>query len=386
MVFVIIGQCILFIMGSSFSLPDVGDNKVAYYTFDATPVGQGILPLTTFTDNANIVVVFEGTLWELADTIHYNSGWMQNAVYKSKKQVLDDIQTLRKRGLIVLMNVDDAASWSTATPFRMWDGKALNYTQFASFVDSCVNAVGLDGISLDIEHGAEDNTQYRNLIKEFGKYFGPLSSDPSKKMYIAAIYYAADGWPGPIFREVALSQYLNFVMDMGYKKDNTTRFDYWAASLGNSKVMNGFSHQINSQASAVAWASWHPTPEKAGVMVYAANVNKSYTDSIFAALNVTNVQSPPLKSTLPKESLRLKRLKNSIVFRSYINSAAIASFTIVSPGGKTCYWSFTNNNESGDRTIHWNYKDNNGNRISSGLYFAVLNVNGTAITAPFVVF
>ncbi len=50
------------------ALPPVGQNKVAYYAFDATPVNQGILPLTTFTDKANIIVVFEGTLWELADT------------------------------------------------------------------------------------------------------------------------------------------------------------------------------------------------------------------------------------------------------------------------------------------------------------------------------
>ncbi len=87
-----------------------GQNKVAYYAFDVTPAGQGILPLTTFTDNANIVVVFEGTLWELADTVHYNSGWMQNAYYHSKRQILADIQTLRSRGIKVLMNVDDAAS------------------------------------------------------------------------------------------------------------------------------------------------------------------------------------------------------------------------------------------------------------------------------------
>jgi hypothetical protein len=373
-------------MARSFALPPVGYNKVAYYAFDATPVDQGILPLTTFTDNANIVVVFEGTLWELADTVHYNSGWMKNVVYKSKKQVLDDIQTLRKRGILVLMNVDDAASWSTATPFTTWNGKALNYTQFASFVDSCVTAAGLDGISLDVEHKAVDNTNYRNLIKEFGKYFGPLSSNPLKKMYTGAFYSGRDGPPGPIFREVALSQYLNFVMDMGYKYDNTTRFNYWAATLGNSKVMIGMSHQDNSQASAVAWASWHPTPEKAGVMVFAANVNKPYTDAIFAALGSTNIQSPPIKRSLPKKTLRLERLKGSIVFHFPINSAALVSFSIVSASGKTYYTSFANSNEPGNRTIHWNYNDIGGNSVSSSLFYAVLDVNGTVSAAPFVLF
>jgi hypothetical protein len=264
------------------ALPPIGQNKVAYYAFDATPVDQGILSLTTFTDKANIVVVFEGTLWELADTVHYNTGWMQNAHYKSKKQILDDIQILRSRGIKVLMNVDDAASWSTATPFTTYNGTAYNYVQFASFINDCVNTVGFDGISLDVEHGATDNTNYRNLIKELGKYFGPLSSSPDSKIYTGAFY--SGGAPGPIFRETALSQYLNFVMDMAYFSNNTTRFNYWAATLGNSKVMIGMSHQYNSLSSAITHAQWHPTPDKAGIMVFAANVNKAYTDAIFDAL------------------------------------------------------------------------------------------------------
>jgi hypothetical protein len=272
------------------ALPPAGQNKVAYYVFDVTPAGQGILPLTTFTDNANIVVVFEGTLWELADTVHYNSGWMQNAYYHSKRQILADIQTLRSRGIKVLMNVDDAASWSTATPFTTYNGTAYNYQQFASFINTCVNTVGFDGISLDVEHGATDNTNYRNLIRELGNYFGPLSSDPSNKIYTGAFY--SGGAPGPIFRETALSQYLNFVMDMGYFQNNTTRFNYWANTLGNAKVMIGMSYDDNSQSSAITEAQRHPTPDKAGIMVFAANKNKVYTDAIFAALTTTPTTPP----------------------------------------------------------------------------------------------
>ncbi|MBT1711787.1 hypothetical protein KK062_26335 [Fulvivirgaceae bacterium PWU5] len=267
------------------ALPAAGQNKVAYYVFDVTPAGQGILPMTTFTDNANVVVVFEGTLWELADTVHYNSGWMQNAYYHSKRQILADIQTLRSRGIKVLMNVDDAPSWSTSTPFTTYNGTAYNYQQFAAFINTCVNTVGFDGISLDVEHGATDNTNYRNLIGELGDYFGPLSSDPTNKMYIGAFY--SGGAPGPIFREVALSQYLNYVMDMGYFQNNTTRFNYWANTLGNAKVMLGMSYDDNTQASAITEAQRHPTPDKAGIMVFAANKNKTYTDAIFAALTPT---------------------------------------------------------------------------------------------------
>ncbi|WDF55828.1 EndoS/ChiA family endoglycosidase [Mucilaginibacter sp. KACC 22063] len=277
------------------ALPAAGQNKVAYYVFDVTPVNQGILPLTTFTDKANVVIVFEGTLWELADTVHYNSGAMQNAYYKNKRQILADIQTLRARGIKVLMNVDDNASWSTATPFTTYNGTAYNYTQFASFVNDCVNTVGLDGISLDVEHNATDNTNYRNLIKEFGKYFGPLSTNSTSKMYTGAFY--SGGAPGPIFRETALSQYLNFVMDQGYFQDNTTRFNYWANTLGNAKVMLGMVSDYNSQSSAVAEGQRHPNPDKAGIMVYAGNKNKGYTDAILASVEI-NTTPPPTGSDI----------------------------------------------------------------------------------------
>lgn len=279
------------------ALPATGQNKVAYYVFDVTPAGQGVLPLTTFTNNANIVVVFEGTLWELADTVHYNSGWMQNAYYHNKRRILEDIQTLRSQGIKVLMNVDDAASWSTATPFTAWNGTGMNYTQFASFINTCVNTVGLDGISLDVEHGATDNTNYRNLIAALGGYFGPLSSSPTTKIYTGAFY--SGGAPGPSFRQTALAQYLNFVMDMGYFQNNTTRFNYWANTLGNAKVMLGMSYDDNTQASAITEAQRHPSPDKAGIMVFAANKNKAYTDAIFAALNVT---TPPAGSDITNYS------------------------------------------------------------------------------------
>ena len=42
------------------NLPLPGTNKVAYYVFDSG--GPDHFPLTTFTDAANIVVLFEGKL------------------------------------------------------------------------------------------------------------------------------------------------------------------------------------------------------------------------------------------------------------------------------------------------------------------------------------
>ena len=39
------------------------------------------------------------------------------------------------------MNVDDAASWSTTTPFTTYDGKKLDYQQFAAFIKACIDSV-----------------------------------------------------------------------------------------------------------------------------------------------------------------------------------------------------------------------------------------------------
>ena len=48
------------VCGSPGDTPPRGNNKVAYYVFDSG--GPDHYPLTTFTDSANIVVLFEGKL------------------------------------------------------------------------------------------------------------------------------------------------------------------------------------------------------------------------------------------------------------------------------------------------------------------------------------
>ena len=385
-VLLIISAIILF-ADSSYALPPAGYNKVAYYTFDATPVDQDVLSLTTFTDEANIVIVFEGTLWELADTLHYDTQWMRNKVYKSKRKILDDIQTLRERGILVLMNVDDAPSWSTGTPFTAWNGKKCDYREFAAFVDSCVKVVGFDGISLDVEHNAVDNTHYRNLIREFGKYFGPLSSDSLTTIYTAAVYNSRYGVPGEIFREEDVSRYLNFVMDMGYHHDNEIRFAFWADHLGASKVMPGMSHQDNSLKSAMDWLSRHPAPETAGIMVYAANVNKQYTDSILSVLGDPPVRSDrKITGRVGYTSMHVERYQRSFMFHFSLKSAATVSLNIVSLNGRICRKIFDNHCLSGNHVTKWNYSENGKSTIAAGVHYAVLDIDGVVMSVPFVVF
>jgi len=365
-------------------LPAPGRNKVAYYAFDATPKNQGVYPLTTFTDKANIVVVFEGTLWELADSAHYNTGWMQNKYYKYFRQVLDDIQVLRKRGIKVLMNLDDTKAWSTATPFITHDGRRLDYKQYAAFVDSCLTLVGFDGVSLDIEHGATDNSNYRELITELGKYMGPLSGENStKRIYTAAIYKSSYGVPGPtvIGYDRNVAKYFNFVMDMGYFQDNAARFKRWADSLGNDKVMIGFSHDDanNSLPVAVNHAKWHPTPDKAGVMVFAGNVNKVYTDSIFAALDASfpnDVNNGSEITGVPQDFVLSQNYPNPFNPETKINYAlpeagycVIKVYDVLGKEVSTLVDEFKN---AGHYSVMFNSANKN---LTSGVYFYKMTIN-----------
>ncbi len=158
---------------SNMVLPAPGNNKVAYYVFDSG--GPDHFPLTSFTDEANIVVLFEGKLWELADSVHYSTGWMRNVNYHYYSEILRDVRILQSRGVKVLMNVDDAPSWSTSTPFTTYDSVKYDYQQFAEFIKTCaIDSFHLDGISLDIEHRAQANSNYKSIIKRTGKIFRPF--------------------------------------------------------------------------------------------------------------------------------------------------------------------------------------------------------------------
>jgi Secretion system C-terminal sorting domain len=351
------------LLGSETGLPAPGNNKVAYYVFDSG--GPDHFPLPTFTDAANIVVVFEGTLWELADSLHYSTGWMRNVNYHSYAEILRDIRILQARGVKVLMNVDDAPSWSTSTPFTTYDGKKLNAQEFAAFIGVCaIDSVHLDGISLDIEHGATGNAAYIALIKEIGKYFGPLSSNNTSQIYTAAIY--SGGAPGPVIgKSRDIAAYMNFIMDMAYFTwDYVARINQWADSIGASKTMVGVLNDFYDLAHATSAAAWQPaSPPKAGIMVYAANNLKSYTDAVFNALvvapgiaaapspadNATGISTTPVLSWRPDPAATLHEVYfgNSNPPESKGDQAD----TIFAPGllaeNTTYYWRINEKNSAG---------------------------------------
>lgn len=280
------------VASSATTIPATTNNKVAYYTFDATPTGSPAVKLSMlqFAKSANIVIVFEGSAWELADTVHYGStnSIMLSGYYKNYRAIINDMHTLQARGVKVLVNVDDRSSWNTTTPFTTYNGQAQTYTQHAAFLDNCVSTVlGADGIVLDVEHlgNTAANANYINLIKEFGKYFGPNSSRPTTSIYTAAIYDGAQAGFA-IGQSTSVASYMNFVMDQGYFEDNSARFYRWANYIGAEKTMIGLVKDYNNQANGVAAAKFQPTNgNKAGIMVYAANVDSAYSNTILRALS-----------------------------------------------------------------------------------------------------
>jgi len=351
-------------------IPDAGNNKVAYYVFDSG--GPDHFPLPTFTNEANIVVVFEGTLWELADSVHYDTGWMRNVNYHYFSEVIRDIKILQARGVKVLMNVDDRPSWSTTTPFTTWDSVKLDYKQFAEFIKTCaIDSLQLDGISLDIEHRAVGNDNYRALLKEIGKYFGPLSSNSDSQMYIAAMFKGYWGEPGyDIGRSKDIMAHLNFLMDMAYfNSDYIGRFNQWADSIGSLKTMIGVLNDYNSLDSACIVAAWQPpSGPKAGIMVYAANNLKSYADSIFRSLAIPATNVDNSEKGIPQEFALMQNYPNpfnpSTTIEYQITEYGLVSIKIFDVLGKEVRTLVNEEKSIGTYEINWNAEN-----LPSGVYF-----------------
>ncbi|MFZ0454048.1 MAG: T9SS type A sorting domain-containing protein [Ignavibacteriaceae bacterium] len=361
-------------------LPAPGDNKVAYYVFDSG--GPDHYPLTSFTDEANIVVIFEGTLWELADSIHYSTGWMRNVNYHYYSEILRDVRILQARGIKVLMNVDDKPSWDSAVVFTTYDGEKLNYKQFAEFIKTCaIDSLHLDGISLDIEHRAAGNDNYKMLLKEIGKYFGPMSSNSDSQIYIAAMFKGYWGEPGyEIGRSKDIMEHLNFLMDMAYfNSDYTGRFNQWADSIGASKTMIGVLNDDNDLNFGSGVAAWQPSSGiKAGIMVYAANNLKSYTDSVFRSLTLpaTYVNNDGSHENDPVKEFRLKQN-----YPNPFNPATTISFELAESGrvslivydilGREITSLINGNENAGKHSVNFN-----GTQLPSGIYFYRLTAGG----------
>ena len=84
-------------------LPKPPNFKVAYFAFDASnkQKKRSTLSLTNFANEANVVVLFEGTAWEIADSLHYckRPSYMldENINYQSYTSIIRDVRILQNR-------------------------------------------------------------------------------------------------------------------------------------------------------------------------------------------------------------------------------------------------------------------------------------------------
>ena len=115
-------------------------------------------------------------------------------------------------------------------------------------------------------------------------------------------------------------------MDMAYFNSNyVSRFNQWADSIGASKTMIGVLNDYYDLTHATAAAAWQPaSPPKAGIMVYAANNLKSYTDGVFSAL--TDIDTRQIG--IPQEFALMQNYPNPF------NPLTFIKYTIGGTGGQ----------------------------------------------------
>ncbi|MDF2514849.1 MAG: hypothetical protein K0R59_145 [Sphingobacterium sp.] len=274
-----------------------GPYKVAYYAFD-----NGGPRISEFAPDANVVVLFEGSVWAMADTLRYpfSDNYIKaNTNYKSYKALLADVRTLQSRGVKVLYNVDDDVTWQNAitlpTGNRGYKGKDLSATEYANLIKvSTIDSLHLDGIALDQEHiipwGTAPNQNYLNVLNALSSHFGLTSANPSTIFTTASganVRYCLE----PLQNNTAYAANMNFVMDQGYGITNADRIQRLLpfasiANFGWPKTVAGISAAL-PHAEDIITAQWQPTDGsyKGGIFIYAANSNPSYTAKIFKALS-----------------------------------------------------------------------------------------------------
>ncbi len=150
-------------------------------------------------------------------------------------------------------------------------------------------------------------------------------------MYIAAMFKGYWGEPGyDIGTSKDIMSHLNFLMDMAYFDS-----DYLDVSISGRiplvhQTMIGVLIDNNDLDFATNVAAWQPASRlKAGIMVYAANNLKSYTDSVFKALEVpvTDLNSKETQEkAIPSEFTLMQNYPNPF------NPTTIISYELAKDG------------------------------------------------------
>lgn len=281
---------------------------IAYYITDGR---NPTFKLKDIPDGVDMVVLFGVKYWQYLDTLKYPAGTGMMASYNSYGAYFNDIKALQKRGIAVLQNVDDAASWQDAKP----DGYGTPEAWATALKQTLIDKYNLDGISLDIEHsgkkpnpippfpkfadigyygwysGSMDaNSNFLSCIGALTKYFGPKANN-NKQLHTAT------GLDVYSWNKIAekYADAIDYFQVQSYDRkvaDCQLMMNY---AVGTNKipaskmVFGSYAEGGKSQAEDINLAKWKPTQgQKGGIMVYTFNANVPYANAVLQALRSTD--------------------------------------------------------------------------------------------------
>ncbi|KIO76111.1 endo-beta-N-acetylglucosaminidase [Pedobacter lusitanus] len=277
---------------------------IAYYITDGR---NPTFKLRDMPDGVDMVVLFGVKYWQYLDTLKYPAGTGMMASYKSYGEYFSDVKALQQRGIKVLQNVDDAASWQDAKP----DGYATPEIWATTLKQTLIDKYHLDGISLDIEHsgkrpnpippfpkfseigyngwysGSMDaNPNFLSCIGALTKYFGPKAANNTQ-------LHTATGLDVYSWNKIAEKYVdaIDYFQVQSYDRKITDCQLMMNYATGTNKipaskmVFGSYAEGGKSQTEDVKLAKWVPTQgQKGGIMVYTFNANVTYAKAVLAGL------------------------------------------------------------------------------------------------------
>ncbi len=273
---------------------------IAYYITDGR---NPSFKLKDIPNGVDMVILFGIKYWTLQDTTQLKAGTGMMGNFTSYNDLSKQIRSLQKRGIKVLQNIDDEASWQSSNPGGFASAKA-----YAEAIKSIViDQWKLDGISLDVEHegkrpnpmpkfpgyaatgyygwyfpSMEATTEYLEVIRELTKYFGTTA--PNNKQLQIASGINVFAWDkimenfGNNFNYVQLQSYnvkLNEAKSMMEYATGTNKIP------ANKIVFGAYAEGGKSQVSDIEVAKWVPAQgAKGGMMIYTYNSNVDYSNAV----------------------------------------------------------------------------------------------------------
>lgn len=293
---------------------------IAYYITDGRNPGY---KLRDIPDSVDMVILFGLKYYNLLDTTKQAAGTGMMQGFSSYGDLFEQIHSLQDRGILVLQNIDDQASWQTDKPDGFTSASVFAKTLKMLLIDK----MHLNGISLDIEHAGrrpdpipafpgyastgykrwyrgsmEANPAYLKVIKALTKYFGVTA--PGHQQLQIASGLDVFAWNKIV---EGYGQSFNYFQLQSYGRDTAVsqlmmNYAVGTNHLPASKMVFGaYVEGGKSLKSDIELAQWIPRQgPKGGMMIYTFNSNVAAANAVKTAVkSLSNVKLPP-KNTRSK--------------------------------------------------------------------------------------